>query len=153
MSRHVYISCEFEERQLPEVEALCQYLRAVQSTIHIEFRPHPWGSYRLLERSIEACDAFVAVPAKATFQSGASQLMWYAHRLRYSRMEAVPRVFALELTSCEMTTPPFPSLYFEWLNPGNYAALLEDLPFVNDARTGQEQEWRQLYEQLREQFE
>ncbi len=79
--------------------------------------------------------------------------MWYGHRLRHSRMTATPRVFALELASCEMTTPPFPNLYFEWLNENNYHLALEDLPFENDMRLGQEQEWRKLYEELREQFE
>ncbi len=127
MSRHVYISCDFEERQLEQVKELCGFLQA--SKCVIQFAPSSGGSfYRLLEESIERSDAFIAVVG-----AGYDCSTWLNHELHYAfnlkrmRMSPRPRLFGLRVQDYELPRCS-EDIELEWLNDSNRQLLLADLP-------------------------
>jgi len=98
MAGNVYISCERDERELPEVAALCRVLR--ESACEIHFAPFTveWCGYRQLEDLIERADAFVAVAGR-----GYDSATWLNHELTYAdalrrfRFDHRPRIFGLRI--------------------------------------------------------
>ncbi len=96
----------------------------------VTFAPEPdEGSfYPLLEEAIERCDVFVAVAG-----AGYDGSSWLAHEVTYANQLArwrmgrrVPRLCGLRIN--EFALPPYlQSLPVEWLEPGQYGLLLEDL--------------------------
>lgn len=127
MPRHVYISCDFSERELEQVKALCSFLQS--SDCLIRFAPEPkWSFYPIVEEAIERCDTFIAAVGV-----GYSCSTWLAHEVTYAlalqraRMHPRPRVFALRLNNYDK--PIFvDKLSVEWLQQDDYYLLLENLP-------------------------
>lgn len=128
MSRRVYISCDYPERDLVEVEGLCRFLHKAKCAI--EWAPQPaWDFYRPIEEAIERCDAFVAVVATGyQCSTWLNHELYYAHALHRFRFHPRPRLFGIAvnetpLPNCSKHIP------LEWLaSPEDYGFLLEDLP-------------------------
>jgi len=127
MSRHVYISCDFHERELEQVKKLCRFLQV--SKCVIQFAPSPgWSFYRVLEEAIERADVFVAVAGAG--YNGSTWLnheLQYAHTLQRFRFTPRPRLFGLRIEGHEL--PRWcERIELEWLDESNQALLLADLP-------------------------
>jgi hypothetical protein len=130
MPRRIYISCDFNERDLPQVKSLCGFLQV--SGCVIEFSPNPagWSFYRLIEESIDRCDAFVAIVGR-----GHSCSTWLAHELHYAftlnkvRLHARPRLFGIRIDDFEQPNMT-KHVSLEWLDGSDESKrlLLEDLP-------------------------
>lgn len=129
MPRYVYISCDYPERHLPEVEQLVRSLQTAGCVL--AWAPEPGGDlYRAIETAIERCDALVAVVA-----GGYQASTWLNHELTYAdalrrfRMQGRrPRLFGLSVNG---TALPRCSehIRIEWLaSPGDVGRVLEDLP-------------------------
>jgi hypothetical protein len=130
MSRRVYISCGFDERDLPQVRSLCGFLQG--SGCVIEFAPQPasWSFYRNIEDAIDRCDAVVAVIGRA---HGCST--WLAHELHYAgalnrvRFHPRPRLFGIRIDDFEQPNIT-KHVNLEWLDGSHETSnlLLQDLP-------------------------
>jgi hypothetical protein len=128
MPRRVYIFCDYDERNIAPVEAVCSYL--YQAKCVIEFAPQfAWGHYRLVEEAIERCDVFIAVIGR-----GHSSSTWlqhellYAHRLTRMRFSPRPRLFAIHIKGYDFS-PYAKEIPLEVLETEDtYQSLLEDLP-------------------------
>lgn len=128
MARHVYISCDGNERDLPFVRDVCLFLQ--RHGCVIAFAPQPeWSFYPLIEEAIERCDAFVVVAA-----AGYEASTWLAHEVTYAytlsrwRMgRQVPRLCGLRIEGFVLK-PFLQALPIEWLEPGHHEPLLEDMP-------------------------
>jgi hypothetical protein len=127
MSRRIYISCEFPERRISQVEALDGYLQQVGCKV--QFAPFGGGvefcGYDALEAAIEQADAFIAVAGRG-YDSATwlNHELWYAHALNRHRFNHRPRLFGLPI-------PPYrlprcsEHIELEWLNESNRELLLE----------------------------
>ena len=130
MPRRVYISCGFDERDLPQVRLLCSFLRI--SNCVIEFAPQPagWSFYRNVEDAIDRCDAIIAV-----FGQARSCSTWLAHELHYAgdlnrvRFHPRPRLFGIKID--DFQEPSITKhVTVEWLDgtAETNQLLLQDLP-------------------------
>lgn len=130
MPRRIYVSCDFNERDLPQVASLCGFLQV--SGCVIEFAPNPagWSFYHLIEDAIGRCDAFVAI-----IGHGRSGSTWLAHELHFAstlnsvRFHARPRLFGIRIDDFEQ--PDITKhVSLEWLDGSaeSNRLLLEDLP-------------------------
>jgi len=132
MARRIYIFCDFNERELPEIKLLCDFLR--QSKFIVEFTPKDGAdwNYQLIEEAIDRCNVFVAgIGLSASCSTWLAHEINYAFGLRRLRMRLRPRIFAIrlsnysELTFVEKFSKNYP---VEWLTETNYKLLLEDSP-------------------------
>jgi hypothetical protein len=129
MPDRVYISCDFGERELAEIQSLCQFLQTQKSII--EFAPqNSYGSYRIIEEAIERCDIFVAgVGLTYSCSTWLTHEITYAFTLNRSRMKKRPRIFAIRLSNYDKPTfiEKSPENYpVEWLDINNFSALFKD---------------------------
>lgn len=130
MSRRVYISCAVDERDLPEVRALCTFLQLSGCVLMFAPQPPGWSFYRNIEDAIDRCDAFVAVVGR-----GHSCSSWLAHELHYAntlngvRFHPRPRLFGIRIEDYERPNIT-KHVALEWLDGSDEAnkLLLEDLP-------------------------
>jgi hypothetical protein len=133
MARRFYISCDFNERDLPEIKSLMKFL--TESRYITEFAPSGsinWN-YQLIEEAIERCDTFVAGVGLSYSCS-----TWLAHELIYAQTLSKirmgrrrPRIFAIRLSNhneqtwVEKSAEMYP---VEWITKSEYQLLLEDYP-------------------------
>lgn len=127
MSIRVYISCDFNERELAEIQKICQFFQS-QNPI-IEFAPKDsFWNYQNIEEAIERCDIFIAGVGLSYSCSS-----WLAHEINYAsvlnrcRMKKRPQIFAIKLSNYDKPTfvEKFPEDYsVKWIEPENYSELL-----------------------------
>jgi hypothetical protein len=125
MKRRIYFSCGLDERELPVVHTIRQFI--VSSGAEVDFAPYPI-EYARMEQAIEQCNAFLAV-----FAATSSVATWLIHAAIYAfahnqhRLAPRPRLFGLCVDPW-----PVPKAYehiaFEWLAEGTYENLLHDSP-------------------------
>lgn len=127
MSRHVYISCSFDERELVPVKQICGFLQV--SKCVIQFAPSPgWSFYRTLEEATERCDSFIAVVGP-----GYNSSTWLNHELHYAynlnrfRFSPRPRLFGLRIEEYDLPRCS-EHIQLEWLSENNRDLILLDLP-------------------------
>ncbi len=130
MSRRVYISCDFDERDLPEVRSLCSFLQVSGCVIMFAPQPAGWSFYRNIEDAIDRCDALVAVIGR-----GHTCSTWLAHELHYAnalnrvRFHPRPRLFGIRIGDYEQPNITR-HVTLEWLDGSTETnqLLLQDLP-------------------------
>lgn len=138
MRQRFYISCDFNERELPEIKSVMEFL--TQSRCITEFAPSDsinWN-YRLIEEAIERCDAFIAGVGMSYSCS-----TWLAHEITYAMLlsrhrmgERRPRIFAIRLSNYAKQTwvvKNADATPIKWITKSEYQLLLEDSPDkIND---------------------
>ena len=127
MSRRIYISCDFHERDLETVKAVESFLRLRGCLV--EFAP-PVGPafYEHLERTIESCDAFLAIVGVGySISTWLNHELHYAHILRDSRFKPRPRVFGLRIENLDLPKCS-EHISVEWIDEATCNLLLEDIP-------------------------
>ena len=128
MSRYVYISCAEDERKLPEIEFLCDFLRTSRNIVQFAPQADEGAFCRLTEDAIERSDAFVAVIGPG--HSSSTQLnfeLHHAHNLRSSRMSPRPRIFGLQIAAHPLARVST-HIEIEWLQEDSLDTLLADGP-------------------------
>ena len=125
--RRVYISCDFNERDLKPVRSILGFLQLRNCLI--EFAP-PVGNdfYKSLEGAIERCDAFVAIVGVGySVSTWLNHELLYAHNLRISRFNPSPRICGIRIDNFDLPRSS-EHIPVEWIDETTYSLLLEDIP-------------------------
>lgn len=128
MPTRVYISCDFNERDLPEMDDVRKFLQTRKSIIEFAPKDCDW-SYRLIEEAIERCDIFIAgIGLTYSCSTWLAHEITYAFALSRNRLAARPKVFAVRLSNYDKPTfiETFSDNYpVTWLQKNNYSSLFE----------------------------
>jgi len=128
MPRRLFILCEINEKELEEVHKLCLF--AQKHSVLIDFPVDPgWDFYKILEESIEQCDALVAVVSEEfNDATWSNHCLNYANTLRNNRFSPRPRILGLRINNVNL--PRYSEhIEIEWINSSkDYKVILDDLP-------------------------
>lgn len=130
MPIRVYISCDFNERELAEIQKICQFFQSQKAII--EFAPKDcFWNYQNIEEAIERCDIFIAgVGLSYSCSTWLAHEITYASILNRNRMKKRPQIFALKLSNYDKPTfvEKFSENYpVEWIKTENYLEIFSNL--------------------------